>query len=46
MGIEHKRTYKVGFEVLTSVVMKSSDFWDITPLLTFNGLHGVITQKI
>jgi hypothetical protein len=29
----------VGFEVLTAVVMKSS-------LLTFNGLHGVISQKI
>jgi hypothetical protein len=36
----------VGFEVLTAVVMESSAFWDITPKLTFNGLHGVICQKI
>jgi hypothetical protein len=47
----------VGFEVLTAVVMKSMIFWDITPCrwrryvppksrLTFNGLHGVISQKM
>jgi hypothetical protein len=38
----------VGFEILTVVVMKSTVFWDITPCirLTFNGLHGVISQKI
>jgi hypothetical protein len=46
----------VGFEVPTAVVMKSSILWDTTPcsplkvplkrLLTFNGIHGVIFQKI
>jgi hypothetical protein len=38
----------LGSEVLMLVVMKSSMFWDITPCspLTFNGLHGVIWQKI
>jgi hypothetical protein len=35
-------------EVLTTVVMKSSIFWDIMPCspLTFNGLQGLISQKI
>jgi hypothetical protein len=42
----------VGFEFLTAVVIKSSIFWDIMPYsslklrLTFNGLHGVISEKI
>jgi hypothetical protein len=38
----------VVFEALTAVVIKSSIFWDIMPciLLTFNGLHGVISEKI
>jgi hypothetical protein len=37
-----------GFEVLTAVIMKSSVFWNIMlcSLLTFSGLHGVISQKI
>jgi hypothetical protein len=34
------------FEVLTAEVIKSSVFWDITPSNPFNGLHGVISQKI
>jgi hypothetical protein len=50
----------VGFEVLTAVIMKSSNCWDTKQcsllkfnrrfgescrLSTFNGLHGVISQK-
>jgi hypothetical protein len=35
---------KVGFEVLKTVVMKSTVFWDITPcnLLKINGRFGGI----
>jgi hypothetical protein len=38
----------VGFEVFTAVVMKSIIFWDMTPCrrLLYNGLHGVISQKM
>jgi hypothetical protein len=35
----------VEFQVLTAVVMKSSILWNTTPL-NFNGLHGVISQKM
>jgi hypothetical protein len=40
--------FYVGYDVLTSVVMKSSIFWDITlySLLKVNWRHGVISQKM
>jgi hypothetical protein len=38
----------VGFEVFTTVVMKSFITWDMTPCspLGVNGLHGVTSQKM
>jgi hypothetical protein len=70
LGFEQD-TSRVGSEVLTAVVMKCTNFWNITLAtcfhtdvfrdlfdpedggdvppkrrLTFNGLHGVIYQKI
>jgi hypothetical protein len=42
--------HRVGFEVLTAMVMNSPIFWDITPYsplkVTLNGLHSIIYQKI
>jgi hypothetical protein len=38
----------VGFDFLTSVVMKSTVLWDITLCIPFKikGLHGVLSQRI
>jgi hypothetical protein len=38
----------IGFEVLTTVVKKSSASWDITPWISlkFNRLHSAISQNI
>jgi hypothetical protein len=44
MDAEDKRN-PVGFEVITAVVMKSSILSNTTPL-NFNGLYGVISQKM
>jgi hypothetical protein len=43
--------FYVEFEVLTAVVMKSTNLWDIKPFsplkvkLTSNGLHSIISRK-
>jgi hypothetical protein len=45
------KMYKVGFEVLPPVVMKSFNFWDMNPCrpskrrVTFTGLYSVPSQK-
>jgi hypothetical protein len=38
-------TKEVEFEILTAVIMQSSVFWDVTPIISTD-LHSVMSQKI
>jgi hypothetical protein len=42
---ENSKIFVVESEVLTSVVMKSSIFWDIMPYSPLKGLYDVISQN-